>query len=1282
MYLKNLSMVGFKSFADKTELNFPDGVTAIVGPNGCGKSNVSDAIRWVLGEQSAKSLRGGSMQDVIFSGTDSRKALGMAEVGLTFADCEKELGIEFNEVTIKRRLYRDGTSEYELNKAPCRLKDIQQLFMDTGMGRSAYSIMEQGKIDKIISAKPEDRRDVFEEAAGITKYKSQKKEALRKLEYTEANLLRLNDIIKEVKRQIGSLQRQAGKARRYKELIEELRAFETKLARHKFEALSSDINQLQSSADNFRFEVESLTRSLETQEFQISEARTELELTESEINQARDQFNSLKNQIDRGQNLIRINHERILEGDALLHQYQIEVAGAEEKLKVQESQLELTANLIESAITSLSTAQERLNQRQALVNEITSTLRSKEDELNRSKSVLADVERGSMQLRHEILSLDSQQQSNDIRRERLQSEVTQVMEGQKTAQDRLHSEDGQIEDTRLRATALQTEIAELEFQQRELVQVLDSENGEVHQTQRKIAEISSKLEILKELNTEFEGYDQGTQTVLRGVTPELSGSIIMGTLASMIEVTAQFVKPVETVLERNLQTVVIEKAEAAEQIIQALCQQSGGRAALLPLDLFHNGVNTQIDFLPEGCIDWAIKHVKAPDHVYPFVASLLRNVVIVNNLTDAIRVHRGNNALTVVTLNGELVSHNGVITGGKVSEEGSTVLTRKVQQQELEIQFKIAEDELSLREASRDASRRRKVEWETKIQELRQQARSVEMELQVKETELKQWQREIQEFSIKLDALNREMTGLVEQSTQSVNRRNALTFQLAEKEAIEASARETISRVQVDFDVIVAQEEAAKAQVMEARIDVATEQQRKESTEALSQPLKARVIEIHEFLASRARDIVRFNERVEGLRNEIVRTEEGIASVQGEIGSAQSKLEEFHIIRQEKLRRIEEQESDLRNKRKQQGEIHSQQSRIDVQLAQKRMALENLKDQVIKRYQINLEEMVLDQQQEGEGDTDWVALEAQVSEMQSKLDQMGPVNIEAISEYDTLEERHTFLEKEFNDLNAAKNNLMEAITQINRTSQTLFADTFEKIRANFQILYVELFGGGKANLVLLDENDPLECGIEIMAKPPGKQLQSITLLSGGEKTMTALALLFSMYMVKPSPFCVLDEMDAPLDESNINRFIKILQRFIDQSQFILITHNKRTIGIADVLYGVTMQDQGVSRIVSVKFNKTGNASENRTVEYEATPVKTEKVSETSEAPPEVLSDQTPSDIDYEAPITPVEPVVNEEAPHAEPSEPEGNITPEESEQAIVVDGAASDIKESSEDENP
>jgi chromosome segregation protein len=1240
MYLQSLELFGFKSFAPKTRLEFHRGVTAVVGPNGCGKSNVLDAMRWVLGEQSAKALRGGEMSDVIFSGTDSRAAVGMAEVSMTFAECEEQLGLDWHEVTITRRVFRDGGSEYFLNKTPCRLKDIHQLFMDTGIGRSAYSIMEQGKIDMILSSRPEDRRAIFEEAAGITKYKAQKKEALRKLEATEANLLRLSDIIKEVKRQIGSLQRQAGKARRYQGLISDLKMLETHAAKRQFDLFAEQQESTSAELVRLADRQTECQQEIEARESEVAVQRAALDEMEQRLNSARQALGDLKTRISNHENRVIYNEERAAEFTQLVERYQADVAGAEEKFRVAETQLHDTDVELEQITTMLAGELRIMEEKQAATAALTAQRQEVERTIAGAVNEAARIESRISSLRGQVSSVSQQRDGAEARLSILSGELDQLTFAFAQFTDRLRDTQAELDraitDGELRAA----QVGEAEAQLRESQFHLSEIDRELRDSQRALAERESKVEVLHNLIEAGEGLSEGTQAVLRGLdNPDFFKPAVAGALAQLIEVEPQHVRAVEAALNGHLQAVVMKDAMVGEAIIRTLTAQQLGRATLALRELLPH--SAPLPAAPLAGLQPLRTLVQSADDLKPLLDALLGDTYLATTLEEAVLLRRTHPA-SFVTPDGELVTAEGLLIGGKAGGVANSLLDRKNQMHALELEAATIRQQVEHATQARQDMALQIETAQARLEEAREEKQNVALQVSTLRNQLAMVERETRETERKQQNLEGERASSEARHREAADRMETLdaeiTGQLEQLEALQSRRAEAAN----ELEVLRSREGELTGELNELRVKVATERQRHSSLHHQRAPMEARLAELLELIEQRQQDIVAYQQRAEATVAENAEIVANLERLREQVGEGEAAVATLLEERSGLAAATEEIANNLRVLRHQLSEAHVQRSRLEVKGTQLEMKLSALNEHIQKRYQIDLASFERDlhglrvaireqikrraRAQAGEtSDTesgevtaarneepeevleeatpiaedafaiDWDRIEMIVRELDQRIDSMGPVNLDAIQEYDELEERHNFLEKQNTDLTNSKAELLETITKINGTTKSLFAETFEKIRVNFSEMFVELFGGGKANLVLLDEADPLECGIDIIARPPGKQLQSISLLSGGEKTMTAVALLFSIYMVKPSPFCVLDEMDAPLDESNINRFVKILDRFVGQSQFVVISHNKRTIARADALYGVTMEEHGVSKLVGVKFSKRDESNEGQDV---------------------------------------------------------------------------------------
>jgi chromosome segregation protein len=1226
MHLQSLELLGFKSFADKTVFNFHEGVTAIVGPNGCGKSNLLDAIRWVLGEQSAKSLRGGEMADVIFNGTDSRKPLGFAEVSLMFTDCATELGVDWHDVRVTRRVYRDGNSEYFINKTPCRLRDIQSLFADTGVARAAYSMMEQGKIDMILSSRPEDRRAVFEEAAGITKYKSQKREALRKLEATEANLLRIGDVIKEVKRQIGSLQRQAGKARRYQSLHADLRVLDTHHSWKQLDVLERNLAACRTEITKFSDSEQTTRAGIDVGESGIAEERLALDKIDVQVAEARAEVQLIRTEIATHRSRIEFNRQRAQELKELIERAKTEIAAAEAKRNEQATQ-------IREADVSLEESKHLLQERESELTKLTEALSHARSQRAKFATEAQELQIALTKAQSQISALEDELSGTVARREATAAQIRRLETEIKETTGTLQKMSDEIAAARAAAGAGEKQLADLLAETHRAGENLHRQQETLAQAEtdltafeRSLAEKKSRLEVLRQLNQEGRGLAEGSQAVLSAMNDRFREAIV-GPLVSQLDVDPKFIAAVEAALGRNLNAVVLKNADAANDIIARLTRKKLGKAALLIPQLATSVPQSVRKVLPGGAIAWAMDKVFAPRQLEPLIRQLLGNVVIFSKLEQALECKKNDPTLAMATLSGEFVSTEGIVFGGSTIVKSDSLLERKAEIANLEKEEASLIEQRDKLSAKREEAKAALALASQKLNQSRERHQAAHLSHSTSSGQISLREREREELARKMDSLRSEKTTLQQQISAADEAITDLEQEL-ESARSQTVARET-EQTAADAAArkATADEAGATEKLTELRLTIATEKQRHENLQARRQPMAERETELAQLIAARRADIAMHESKLASQAQESRDSETAIktqtANCEGREGSV-AKIAEQRAAR---LAAIAEREKEVRALRDSLSELQDRRGHAQVRESQLQMQIENLAENISRRYQIDLRAFSPDQTafektlrvqlkrridrsagdvtDGGEAASNLTSrsestihpadvadedLRKLIADLTRQLDNMGPVNLDAVQEYDELEDRYKFLENQNTDLTNSRRELLDVISQINSTTKKLFAETFAQVRANFREMFAELFGGGRADLSLMDESDPLNCGIEIAAKPPGKQLQSVSLLSGGERAMTAVALLFAIYMVRPSPFCVLDEMDAPLDESNINRFIQVLDRFIGQSQFIIITHNKRTIAKAGVLYGVTMEERGISKLVGMKLTAPAEAA--------------------------------------------------------------------------------------------
>jgi chromosome segregation protein len=1065
MYFKKLELVGFKSFANKTALHFEPGITAVVGPNGCGKSNVFDSIRWVLGEQSVKALRGSKMEDVIFNGTDNKEPVGLAEVSLTFSNESKVFAVDADEVTVTRRLFRSGDSEYLLNKSLVRLKDMNELFMGTGIGAEAYSLVEQGKIDLILSSRPEERRVVFDEASGITRYKAQKKEAMRRLEETDQNLLRINDIITEVKRQIGSLERQANKARRYREVFEELKAKEVSLASvHKKTAFSDKQKMLDNIAS-----LESAQQSnyLKIQEIEtrIQQDRQEVEVIEKKISQLKEQISDLESLADKNSQHIRINKERIVELAALKESLIVQIAQLEKRISLDEEKLSAINSEFESVKTVSDAKEALISEKEKEQEGIHQSIRSANDLIARSKSLILDLVNKQSVARNNILDLNAKLQNFLAREKRLDIEAAKVI-GEKmsaqaemeAAQEKLNSIQAQFDEQSL-SLSVSKDICRQESE------AFESLKQKIQELEQNKLNLISQKEFLDKLRLKYEDISESMNAVIlldRQPQEKLSGLVVKVNDTGIVN-------------------------ESDKQFLETASFKLLGEAKPMPL-------NTE---------DLQLR---------------------INEVIQALEV--------------------------KAQE-------RAAQQEKLnELNKKIEEEENLLRQQEMLLNNQK-----TEYKNISEQLSKIIEEKEIVDIELVDVKKELESLRASEAALKEELAGAERGLSEQEELISGQQASIASFNALREENLVLLTKVK-------AEQEALSKRV------AALEDTRK--------MLEDTYLHDRNTLIESREKIRDFEEKTVFLSSQIEELEKSISDAAAEKEKIIVSLDGLNI-QDAQLRGnfdndtalLEEAKTGVEKVKDELYSLQMQSQELDYKYA-------SIKERMLQAYKVDLD--TIDDNAEVPPDLD--AIITQVEVLKDKLNSYGTVNLVAIEEYDELKKRYDFLTQQQTDLVTAKDALHEAILKINRTTRKMFLETFTRVAEEFRGYFKILFNGGDAQIFLVDENEPLESGIEIICRPPGKKLQNVLLLSGGEKAMSAIALLFAIFKVKPSPFCVLDEIDAALDEANVDRYNRILHDFSQTTQFIVISHNKKTIVNADVMYGITMEESGVSKVVSVKFHQS------------------------------------------------------------------------------------------------
>ncbi len=1179
MYLKALEIVGFKSFAEKTKLMFEPGSTAIVGPNGCGKSNVSDAIRWVLGEQSAKALRGAKMEDCIFNGTQNRKPLGMAEVNITFTDCENVLKTEYHEVTITRRVFRSGEGQYFINKTPCRLKDIQRLFMDTGVGTSSYSFMAQGRIDQILSARPEDRRAIFEEASGITKYKNDKHEAIRKLDHTEANLLRLADVIREVRRQIGSLQRQAGKARRYKTFRDELRALDLFAARVRLTGFEKKIRKLDTEIATITEQITAAHHDVETQEAQNVALREEILATEREISSFMEAGLHAQNRLDRTQDLIRMNTQRIEEYRGLSERDTRELSELQRQLEDRKQMEQTLREQQEAAVAARDAAKAELETCVSNYDNHRRQIDTARERIQQLRDESVSLENQASQVHNQLLQIESQERSTLIQRERLAAEKQQLTDVAAAFAERVTKLEATLQQHQTDVDAAIARCAQLDEQKRNNAQTTRETQQERGEHQSAQAGRQATIELLSDADEAQGDFPGGTRLLLDPDNPlGVDRAKLLGALAEHITAPAEYTQALEAALRSILDAIVVEDPSAARDVLTHVSKAAQGATRLIAKPLTAAVRHP----LPNGLPSLADLVQPVSETGRLLAEQLLGNVAVAETLGGIPDVIPP--GITVVACDGSLLRDNGTAEFWMGDPSASNPLSRKhaiaaAQQAADGIATRIAACDATLSELSKEAEM-----LDTQSREASRTLDEARRQLAQKEGESQMVAGEAKTATMRLETVTWELQEITGKGSTWETEKQSLVEQ--QREAREARERvgSDISSQNRELQQLETRHAEIQTELTERRVAFGSSDHRVEHIKTQLDAVVTRLSEIDGAFRGRSEGIQSYTTNIEQLEKSITDAQGQLEDLEKAVAENNEKAKALREARVGKSEKLAAQEANLTHNREALETQMRTKSEHDVHMAELRMKRQNLTDRVTADYNLTLTQVLNEPEPEWDGDPMSIEdAETRVAELRTKLEAMGPVNLVAIEEYKEHEERYTFLTQQEDDLVKAKEQLMGMIKTINQTTSEMFRQTFEEANSNFQNMFTRLFNGGSAKLVLVNEEDVLDCGIEIIARPPGKRLQNISLLSGGERTLTAVALLFSIYQIKPSPFCMLDELDAPLDDTNIGRFIEVLKEFLKQSQFVVITHNRQTIAACDILYGVTMPEQGVSRIMSMKF---------------------------------------------------------------------------------------------------
>ena len=1179
MYLKSIEVQGFKSFANKIVFDFHNGITGIVGPNGSGKSNVSDAVRWVLGEQSAKQLRGASMQDVIFAGTENRKPLSYAYVAITMDNSDHKLAIDFEEVTVSRRVYRSGESEYLINGNPCRLKDVTELFYDTGIGKEGYSIIGQGQIERILNGKPEERRELFDEAAGIVKYKKRKATAQKKLENERENLVRVNDILAELERQVGPLEKQAEKARIYLKKKEELKTYDVNMFLLEVERIEGQLKEVQEKYGIADGQLKDASKSYDNIKTEYEKLEQDIEVMEEKITEIRENISNSTVMKGRLENQISVLKEQIHSAELTDEHMQSRI-GAIDREK-------------EERIRSRATYQAEKETLDGQLAEIDTRKLAAEEELSAIQKELARCREGIDKGKNELMELLSQNASIKARQQRCdtmaeqinirkaqltkrllarKSEEADLETVLKDYEEELATVNAAIEEGKAKAAEMEESLRDWKRKSAETSQKLEEDLAQFHKDE-------SRLESLKNIAERYDGYGNSIRRVMEQKAKHPG---LLGVVSDLIQVDKKYETAIETALGGNIQNIVTEDEETAKEMIAFLKQNRFGRATFLPLTSVNGKGNFKNpDALKEkGVIGLANTLVKTEARYEGVTAYLLGRVIVTEKIDDAIALAKKYHySLHIVTLEGEYLSPGGSMTGGAF-KNSSNLLARNREIEELERsvselkkQVKEHKDRLEDIKTARDLlsddleEEKRKLQEQYILQntaklnveratEQRNESESVYAGLQNESREIEQ---ELLELSEQKEQIAKEIADTKERETQIGQESETFQKTLDEQSGKEDAASKIVSGIQMEEASI--KQKAEFVRMNMERIDGEITRYEKEREQVFAEAEEAKT------------DAEKKRHDIEEIQKTILASDDTYSGLEEELKTHIAKKEEMSAAHKGFFEKREEVANQISNLDKEIFRLNSQREKLEE-------AQEYQNNYMWEEYELTLHAAMELRDTSYE---DLAALKKLITALKDEIRKLGDVNVNAIEDYKEVSERYTFLKTQHDDLVEAEKTLVGIIEELDTGMRKQFLEKFAEIQQEFDKVFKELFGGGKGSLELVEDEDILECGIRIIAQPPGKKLQNMMQMSGGEKSLTAIALLFAIQNLKPSPFCLLDEIEAALDDSNVSRFAKYLHKLTKNTQFIVITHRRGTMAAADRLYGITMQEKGVSTLVSVNL---------------------------------------------------------------------------------------------------
>lgn len=1182
MYLKRLELQGFKSFADKTILELRPGITTAIGPNGSGKSNISDAIRWVLGEQSMKSLRGAKSLDVIFAGTQNRKSLGFAEASLVFDNSDGELPIEYTEVTVTRKIYRSGETGYYINKVPCRLKDVLELFMDTGIGKDGYSIIGQGKIDEILSNKSEDRRHIFEEAAGIVKYRTRKEESEKKLEHTKLNLLRINDILSEIEGNLEPLQIQADKAKKYLNLREELKSIEIGLFVYNIEKYKKDLQELVQSIDVMTSQCKDEEEKLETVKSLKEELKTNIDKITQEIESMSNIGFESKKQIEILNSDINVAKTKIANNNENSERYTKEIEEQNARITELNEEIEQKESKKDNLKKNKEKFENELKEKQEELDKLTQKLSSKELEIEGYKQTVEQNTDKKYELQSEINTQNVNYENYEKREAQIKQEIQVTIS--ELDGTRLNKEDiyKQFTEIQNKKNKIQKSLDDVAKQREEASKKIKSYENDINNLAGEMRIKESRLKFLIETEKEKEGYIKSVKSLLQDCENVKDlGKGMHGVLANIIDVPDDLETSIEMCLGASLQNIVTETEEDAKKLVEHLRKNNLGRASFLPISSVKGKKLDKIKGNEKGVIGIASDLVKYNKKYEQIILNLLGRTVIVDTMETAIKVAKQNGYIfRIVTVEGDLINPSGAITGGSVAKKTVNILGRGKEIEKLEKEINNLKQRIEKLQNDR-------LNYEESIEGILELSANLE--------------KEIQEIDI-IYATEKQKVISIDENIEKLEKRLARLKE--EQQSLEKQKGEAVSlkgNIQVEINKIVEQNQELSKVITEfaelnkddqkyiddlnfditnLKISVSSFDESEASIEEIKERINQELENIKISIENKKNQIEQIAIENEKLEKSINETLQKIEEIKAEVQNSSNKIEELKQQRTEKSETLSKQEDEITDKFKIIEDLKGQLVKLDVKKTKIEEDINEIYNKMWEEYELTPNNVGEYQRPENVQLT-----QRRVNSLRNEIKELGSVNVDSIEEYKNLKDRYDFMSEQRLDLENTMSKLRSVISDMTQIMREQFKEKFKVINKNFGEVFAELFGGGKAELILEDENNILECGIEITVQPPGKKLQSMTLLSGGEKAFTAIALLFAILKINPAPFCVLDEIEAALDDVNVFRYAEYLKKFAEHTQFLVITHRKGTMEVADTVYGVTMEESGISKLLSMKMSQ-------------------------------------------------------------------------------------------------